>query len=486
MKPMSAWPILRSTPLCVPASVLGYADDDPMVPLKDTREDRMELAAPPQPRPGALVVFSGGPLVRAFPLDGSPLELGRDLPAAAPLTDDWLSRRHAIVARTGERWTVRDLDSRNGTFVDGARVRGEVDADGEPVVRIGRTLLLLLRDVRPFLRGDAPIADDGVIAGATLRRALDRVARAARLGDSVLVTGESGSGKEVAARMFHRAGPYPDGPFVAVNCAAIPEGIAERLLFGSRKGAYSGASDAPGYIETAAGGTLFLDEIGELELAIQAKLLRVLEAHELLPLGATRSRPIELRVVAATNRDLRAAVTTGRMREDLFYRLGKREVRLPALRSRREDIPWLIDGELARLDPKLSAHAQLVEECCLRAWPGNVRELLAAVRQAGEEAATDEQSIVVVDHLAHSAGMTVREPPPPGAAPPVAEAAGTAAIATAAPLARKRAARHPTREEIEDALRLHGGNMTAAARELGVHRTQLYRMSRRFGIGVEP
>jgi len=481
MKPISAWPILRSTPLCAPASGLRYADDDPMAPQQDTREDRTELAAPPQPRPGALVVFSGGPLVRAFPLDGQELELGRDLPAAAPLTDDWLSRRHAIVARTGERWTVRDLDSRNGTFVGGARVRGEVTADGEPVVRIGRTLLLLLHDVRPFLRGDAPIADDGVIAGATLRRALDRVARAARLGDSVLVTGESGSGKEVAARMFHRAGPYPDGPFVAVNCAAIPEGIAERLLFGARKGAYSGASDAPGYIETAAGGTLFLDEIGELELAIQAKLLRVLEAHELLPLGATRSRPIELRVVAATNRDLRAAVTTGRMREDLFYRLGKREVRLPALRTRREDIPWLVDGELARLDPKLAAHAQLVEECCLRAWPGNVRELLAAIRQAGEEAASDEQSTVLVDHLAASAGVAVREPEPPGGAPPGAEATA----AGAAPLPRKRAARQPTREEIEDALRLHGGNMTAAARELGVHRTQLYRMSRRFGIRVE-
>src|SRR4051812_3368104 len=162
MKPLSAWPFLRSTPPCIPVTGLEYADDDPMGPQKDTREDRMELAAPPQPRPGALVVFSGGPVLRAFPLDGSALELGRDLPAAAPLTDDWLSRRHAIVARTGERWTVRDLDSRNGTFVGGARVRGEIEADGEPVVRIGRTLLLLLHDVRSFLRGDAPVGDDGV------------------------------------------------------------------------------------------------------------------------------------------------------------------------------------------------------------------------------------------------------------------------------------------------------------------------------------
>jgi len=449
-----------------------------MVPQKETREDRMEHAAPPLPRPGVLVMFSGGPLVRAFPLDDRDLELGRDLPATAPLTDDWLSRRHATVSRADDRWRVRDLDSRNGTFVAGARVRGEVTIDGEPVVRIGRTLLLLLRDVRPFLRGDPPIGGDGVIAGATLRRALDRVARAARLGDSVLVTGESGSGKEVAARMFHRAGPYPDGPFVAVNCAAIPEGIAERLLFGARKGAYSGASDAAGYIETAAGGTLFLDEIGELDPAVQAKLLRVLESHELLPLGATRSRPIELRVVAATNRDLRAAVITGRMREDLYYRLGKREVQLPPLRARREDIPWLVDGELARLDPALAAHAQLVEECCLRSWPGNVRELLAAIRQAGEEASADEQPVVLADHLAPSAGIPVRD----AALPPTAE---SPAETTTTRLPRKRSGPAPTREDIEGALRSHDGNMTAAARELGLHRTQLYRLSKRLGIRVE-
>jgi transcriptional regulator with PAS, ATPase and Fis domain len=390
-------------------------------------------------------------------------------------SDDWLSRRHAIVARTGGGWVVRDLDSRNGTFVGGARVQGEVTDAGEPIVRVGRTLLVLVHDVHAFLPGDAPVGDDGVIAGATLRRSLDRVARAARLGDSVLVTGESGSGKEVAARMFHRAGPNPDGPFVAVNCAAIPEGIAERLLFGARKGAYSGANDAPGYIETAAGGTLFLDEIGELEPVIQAKLLRVLEDHELLPLGATRARAVELRVVAATNRDLRIAVTTGRMREDLYYRLGKREVRLPPLRARREDIPWLIDGELARLDPTLEPHAQLVEECCLRVWPGNVRELLAAVRQAGEDAMADHQTVVRADHLPRSAGMAVRAPEPRAATAPSAD--------PGRPL-RKRGAQ-PTREEIEAALLGNGGNMTAAARELGVHRTQLYRMSRRFGIRVD-
>jgi transcriptional regulator with PAS, ATPase and Fis domain len=449
-----------------------------MAPQKETREDRMEQPAPRLPRPGALIIFSGGPLVRAFPLDGPELELGRNLLDGAPFGDDWLSRRHAIITRSGERWTIRDLESRNGTFVGGVRVNGEIAVDGEPVVRIGRTLALLVHDVQPFLRGDEPVGNDsgdGVIAGATLRRALDRVARAARLGDSVLVTGESGSGKEVAARMFHRAGPSPDGPFVAVNCAAIPEGIAERLLFGARKGAYSGASDAPGYIETAAGGTLFLDEIGELDPVIQAKLLRVLESHELLPLGATRSRPVELRVVAATNRDLRVAVTTGRMREDLYYRLAKREVRLPPLRGRREDIPWLVDGELARLDGGLEPHAQLVEECCLRPWPGNVRELLAAVRQAGEEAAADSQATVLADHLGRTAGQMVRDAVSPD---------DDAAAAGEPPrLIRKRTAQ-PTREEIEAALRAHDGNMTAAARELGVHRTQLYRMSRRFGIRV--
>jgi transcriptional regulator with GAF, ATPase, and Fis domain len=443
---------------------------------KETREDhddRRDHTAPPTHRPGALIIFSGGPLVRAHALDHKELTLGRDLPEGAPLADDWLSRRHATVRRAADRWAVRDLESRNGTFVGGERVQGEVEVDGEPVVRIGRTVLLLLHDVRPFQSGGAPIGDGGMIAGATLARALDRVARAARLGNSVLLTGESGSGKEVAARMFHRAGPNPDGPFVAVNCAAIPEGIAERLLFGARKGAYSGASDAAGYLEAASGGTLFLDEIGELAPAVQAKLLRALEAHEIQALGDTRPRAIDLRLVAATNRDLRVAVTTGRMREDLYYRLGKREVRLPPLRARREDIPWLVTGELARLDAGLVSHAQLVEECCLRPWPGNIRELLAAVRQAGEDAVADGASIVLADHLMSGAGLAIRDPalapPPPAAIPP----------------ARKRGGPMPTREDIESALRTHG-SMAATARALGVHRTHLYRMVRRLGIAIEP
>ena len=224
------------------------------------------------------------------------------------------------------------------------------------------------------------------------------------------------------------------------------------------------------------GGTLFLDEIGELDPMVQAKLLRVLESRELLPLGATRSRSVELRVVAATNRDLRLAVTTGRMREDLYYRLAKREVRLPPLRGRREDIPWLVDGELARLDAALEVHAQLIEACCLRAWPGNVRELLAAVRQAGEDAVADHQTVVLADHLGRTAGLAVRDAAAPDDAAP--------RPGDPPRLVRKRGAQ-PSREEIEAALRTHGGNMTAAARELGLHRTQLYRVSRRLGIRID-
>src|SRR6185503_20839138 len=202
--------------------------------------------------------------------------------------------------------TVEDGGSRNGTAVDGEELEDAPAFEAPRVLRTGSSLFLFAADVRPFRQGIARAAD--VVMGPALQRAFHAIARAARFGRVLHVTGESGAGKELAARAFHDAGPARGGPFVAVNGATLPEGMAERLLFGARKGAYTGALDAKGLVQSAHGGTLFLDEVAELDAGVQAKLLRVLETKEVAALGAERTERVDLRVVSATHRDLRAEV----------------------------------------------------------------------------------------------------------------------------------------------------------------------------------
>jgi transcriptional regulator with PAS, ATPase and Fis domain len=313
--------------------------------------------------------------------------------------------------------------------------------------------------------------------GPTLFAAWQAIARAGRFGSTLHIRGESGVGKESAARAFHTAGaaargsavraPRSDGagPFVAVNCAAIPQGLAERLLFGAKRGAYSGAdSDAEGYVQAANGGTLFLDEVGELDLMVQAKLLRVLESKEVMALGATKAQPVSFRVCSATHKDLRAQVGAGRLREDLYFRLGRPEVRVPALRQRLEEIPFLIDVVVREVDASLAADADLVETCLLRAWPGNVRELLTEINSAAQESLANGKSVVSADQLTEAAGMAfASEPAEPGEARPEPR-------------------RKPTRDEIKSVLAKHQGNISRAARALGLHRTQLRRLLERHGL----
>jgi transcriptional regulator of acetoin/glycerol metabolism len=433
----------------------------------ETEEERQlvskgsqQSAGPPQP--GLLLVFSAGEaMAQPLPLRDGAIEIGRD--SLGALKDPLLSRRHAAVRFDGERFTVRDLGSRNGTAVDGVAL-GAAPASGRPVVlRTGGTLFLLCPDVRPSQHGVRVI--DGTVVGPGLLPAWDAIARAARHGSSLHIHGESGAGKELAARAFHRLGPSPSGPFVAVNCAAIPQGVAESLLFGARKGAYSGAvADSEGYLQAAHGGTLFLDEVAELDLQVQGKLLRVLETREVLPLGATRPRTVDLRFCSATHKDLRAQVAAGRFREDLYFRIGRPQIDLLPLRRRLEEVPWLLDREVRRTDPGLSAHVSLVEACLLRPWPGNVRELLGEARTAAQ-AALDAAALEVNDqHL------------PPGAGMPFAPAVAAALAETQEP------ATDPKRQPLIDALQKARGNVTQAARDLGLHRGQLRRLLDRHGV----
>lgn len=414
------------------------------------------LGEGPPPVPGMVVIFSSGePLLAPVRVEERELTLGRGGLSGVELSDHCMSRSHVSVSYRGGKWTISDLGSRNGTYVGGEKLVATSEFDTDVVLRTGETLSLLLSNIRPFLEHPVEFKD-GYIVGPRMQAVLQQVNRAANSG-VLHVTGETGSGKEIAAKHFHRFGTGKGGPFVAVNCAAIPEGVAERLLFGAKKGAYSGAdADSRGYVQEATGGTLFLDEVGELELAVQAKLLRVLETREVLPLGASRPLRVDIRLCSATHKDLREAVAKGKFREDLFYRLGRPHVALPPLRSRPEEMPFLIERQLRETDKSLVAHATFVEACLLRPWPGNVRELLSEVRDAAFEALSQGKTAVKVSQLSPDAGL---------------EYAGGRDDSSSG----TRPSFLPGQEEIEQALKECEGRVATAARTLGVHRNQLRR-----------
>jgi DNA-binding NtrC family response regulator len=438
------------------------------------RDSEVDDQADELPVPGVIVVWSGdAPALLPFRLPPSGLIIGREL-LGAQSTDDRISRQHARLRWTGASFSVADLGSRNGTYAGGqALVDGEITVTAPAVLRTGRTVSVLVGDVRPYERGTVDVDGDTVV-GPTLRATWASIARAARGGDHLMLTGESGTGKELAARHFHRSGSG-SGELVAVNCAAIPAGVAERLLFGARKGAYSGADrDADGYIAAADGGTLFLDEIADLDLQVQSKLLRVLETGELLPLGAARPVKVKVKIVTATLKDLKAEVVAGRFRDDLYYRIGRPEVRVPALRQRLEEVPWLVWHAVQQAAPGVTVHSTLVEVCLLRPWPGNVRELLGEVRRAAYAARDAGKKSVRGEDLDGSAGL-ILDNAQGGGAPDHRAPATEPAERTAPSAPKKPPAPLPEPEVLAQALREENGNVTRAARKLGLHRNQVRR-----------
>jgi two-component system response regulator HydG len=288
---------------------------------------------------------------------------------------------------------------------------------------------------------------------------------------TALVTGETGTGKELVARALHRTGPRRDRRFVTVNCSAVVETLFESELFGHMRGAFTGATEnKPGLFELADGGTMFLDEIGELPPSLQAKLLRVLETGEINRVGSLDARRVNVHVVAATNRDLRAEVTAGRFRSDLFYRLNVVEVKLPPLRERREDIPYLTAAFVRETSERLQkpvAGLTPAAERLLAAgyWEGNVRELRNVIERA---------CILVDGDFISERELVVSMPPAP------ARAAG--ADGSAHDVAEKDLLATVERDHIQRALVRAGGNKKAAAKMLGLSRRALYRRLERLDL----
>jgi len=337
---------------------------------------------------------------------------------------------------------------------------------------------------RGITQDHGAVRSGGVIGTSpSWRGVLAQAAKVAPAETTVLLTGESGTGKEVVAHMIHRGSRRAEGPFVALNCAALPEALLESELFGYEKGAFTGAVSArAGRLEQAAGGTLFLDEVGEMSPAVQAKVLRVLQEREFQRLGGTRTLKADVRVIAATNRDLQVAMTKGAFREDLYYRLHVFAIHLSPLRERPEDILPLLEHFVDELGPVVLGRpaAGISREArahfLAHAWPGNVRELRNAVERA---LILCEGGLINPEHLPWRVDASngaplipLPLPAPAAAAPPAggefpAQGVDLEAI---------------ERELIEGALKQTGRNKSRAARLLGLSRSKLYSRMERFGL----
>ena len=325
-----------------------------------------------------------------------------------------------------------------------------------------------VRDLLERRPGETEERVPGMIGRSpAMRDVFDGIRRVAPTDSTVLITGDTGTGKELVARAVHELSRRTDRPFIPVNCAALAEGVLESELFGHVKGAFTGAmKDREGLFAAADGGTLLLDEVGDMSLRLQQRLLRVLQEKEVTPVGATRARPVDARVIAATNRDLRAEVDAGRFREDLFYRLNVFHVRLPPLRERRGDIPLLIEAALDRVAARLPDGARptcspfAVRLMRTYDWPGNVRELMSVVESSVIRA---EGGRVEAQHL-----------PPEIRGPDGEEEAGERYRTELAP------------EEEQDAIRAAldeaDGVKSRAAEILGMSRTTLWRKMKEYGL----
>ena len=334
----------------------------------------------------------------------------------------------------------------------------------EPDVLSARVEALLAR--RPSsANGDAPPAGGLLGRSPGIRAILDVVERVAPTDATVLVSGETGTGKERVARALHDRSDRSGGPFVAVNCAALAEGLLESELFGHTRGAFTGAvRDRKGLFEAAEGGTILLDEVGGMSAAMQHRLLRVLQEREITPVGSTRAVPIDVRVVAATNRDLRAEMEAGRFRDDLYYRLNVVRIELPPLRARKEDIPLLADALFRKVDrrPHLGCSPLAMRLLQSYAWPGNVRELFAVLESAHIQAGDRR---IEAQHLPAEVRGQDRSVPTP----------------------KRYRLEQPSegeREAIARALTETGGVRTAAADRLGMSRTTLWRKMKEYGLGA--
>ncbi len=325
-----------------------------------------------------------------------------------------------------------------------------------------------------------------VVQSVEMRKVLNTIARLGPYKATVLIYGESGTGKELVARALHVLGPVPKGPFVTFNCSNLVESLAESQLFGHVRGAFTDArEDSLGYFRSANSGTLFLDEIGELPLRLQPKLLRAVEMHEVQPVGSAQSYKVDLRLIAATNRDLRTMVKAGQFRDDLYYRMSATAIMIPPLRQRRDGIGALTVHFIKHYNRLFGKGIRFISHAAVLMltaydWPGNVREFSHAIQSA--VMLTDNEFLDIAalpEHIVHTVGAESLPGSPSTISPPATLVAPTAPSEPQSPLLLDEVIKMTLMRSLEET----EGNRRRAADLLGVSRSTLYRMLARYGLG---
>jgi two-component system, NtrC family, response regulator AtoC len=431
-----------------------------------------------------LVVTSDGVLRHALPMSGS-VRIGRAEGNDLRIEEASVSRQHAVL-HLNPAPVLEDLGGSNGTAL--RRGASESSEETQNLIRLEREQLplqvgdrILLGTVQLLLvkQTSEALPTRGDTRSAAMQALYGQAELAAKSPISVLIGGETGVGKDVLARFIHGASSRSAGPFVALNCAALPENLLEAELFGSERGAFTGAAQArPGLFESAEGGTVFLDEIGELPLTTQSKLLRVVEERAVMRVGGRSMRQIDVKFVAATNRDLEAYSQAGKFREDLYYRLSGLVLHVPPLRERVEEIEplallFLHQTCLALARPLLALSAEARAALLAHRWPGNVRELKNAMDRA---ALLCTGEAVLPEHLPERVRGISAVPQAYSSSPPAAPAIAPIAPDTSIEAAYQRTQRElrdVERERIRQALDQCGGNQRRAAELLGISRRTL-------------
>lgn len=434
-------------------------------------------------RVSRLLVIEGPDLGKELSIERERATVGRSLICDLVLSDTSISGTHFEIQAHERGFLLRDLDSTNGTFCGDLAVR-EVWIRHGQTIRVGQTTLRF-EPLESTVEIDASTRDsfyDLVGKSVRMREIFALLERVANTDLTVLVRGETGTGKELVARALHRASKRHAAPLVVQDCSAIAKDLIESTLFGHEKGSFTGAIDRrTGCFEQADTGTIFLDEVGELDLSLQPKLLRVLETRNIKRVGGGKEIAVDVRVVAATNRDLRKMVSQGSFREDLYYRLGVVTVELPALRERPEDIPLLVESFLQQVAqrryPDENRQYQVTNEAmsrmCAYAWPGNIRELKNTVDRAAQLA---EGMVLDVPDLLPQSQRSL----------PDGVSASSAATFVEEGLPFKEA-KQRVLDQFEAAylkclLDKNAGNVTRSAQAAGLTRYHLRELAKRYGI----
>ena len=420
-----------------------------------------------QNRGGIFLVIKGPDRGESVRLDGArPVYFGSAPTCELVLSDKTVSRKHLMAELVDDEVLMIDQGSTNGTFFGGSRFEKIAVGFGAEV-KLGRTVIKFLPDEEIVEPEPSPETAFGTIIGADtkMRQLFKLLADVAATNATVLIEGETGTGKELIAEEIHNHSPRRDGPFVVFDCGSVPRELIESMLFGHVKGSFTGAiGDRKGAFAEAHGGTIFLDEIGEMELDLQPSLLRVLDKRAVRKVGSNTYEKIDVRVGAATNRDLRAEVAKKAFREDLYYRLAVIRVTVPSLRERGSDIPLLIQHFVNNFGNGMTVTPEDLARLVRHSWPGNVRELRNAIERACLLAQGNQ--ISVDDALTQDGG---------------APALG---IRTDLPFkeAKGQLVEMFEREYIEDLMRRHKMNLSAAAREAQIDRKHLRELIRKYGL----